>query len=132
VSVARHSVHCLVLHFLLLTIRASTHKFAAMKITPILKEAAGKSLRGMKIEDAYRFVKYSVADGAITAIDALNIRMALDAAGWLIETGRLDGARHIALRDMRGSKLASALENVLTSSEEATVHGYAQQWRAQL
>jgi hypothetical protein len=101
-----------------------------MKITPILKEAAGKSLRGMTIADAYRFVKYSVADGAITAIDALNIRTALDAACWLIETGRLDGARHIALRDMRGAKLARALENVLKSSQEFTVQGFAEQWKA--
>lgn len=103
-----------------------------MKLTQLLSEAAGKNLRGMKIEDAYRFVKYAVADGAITAIDALNIRTALDAACWLMQTGRLDGLRHIALRDMRGARLAKSLESVLKNSQEPTVEAFAAQWRAAL
>lgn len=117
---------------IMLAIRYAMRNLSTMKLTQLLSEAAGKNLRGMKIEDAYRFVKYAVADGAITAIDALNIRTALDAACWLMQTGRLDGMRHITLRDMRGARLAKSLESVLKNSQEPTVEAFAAQWRAAL
>jgi len=114
----------------ILTMRASLHISNSMKASEVLKNAAGNSgLRKMSRDDAYRFVKYARYDAALSALDALNIRMALDALEWLLQTSRLDAARHVALRDLKGRKLAIAIDNVMQLADEPTVAAYAEKWK---
>ena len=100
-----------------------------MKISLILRQAAGHNLRGITVADAYRFVRYAQADGALTAVESLNVRNALHAWEWLLSTGRLAAAAHAALKALSGAKLAATLDKVLANASEPTVAAYAEQWK---